>query len=184
MEILLTKITELTALVEHLTTRLSVVEQNQRELTKLISVKKKKRKKRVEKRVSQNLGDVKTENNFVDVKFHPSRAARLERNLADLAPSYKVYIDKWLAVPQNQSFFRQSKAHSYIFSKHWRHVRSSDLIDKFSRITLQSFFRAVKAVNRDVTAKDVEFVFPKKRLITVLENFHHILKASKKAGRG
>ena len=70
MEELLTKLTEIAASVEKLSTRLGRVELNQRKLTEILLKKREKRKLRVEKRAPQNLGCVKYEKNFVPEAVH------------------------------------------------------------------------------------------------------------------
>ena len=60
LEKLLTKLTEICDKVDQMAVKLDRVEENQLKLTNLISRRRKKRKLRIEKRVPQNLGCVKT----------------------------------------------------------------------------------------------------------------------------
>lgn len=167
--------------VSKLAERLDIVEFN---LAKLLP-KKKKRKRRVEKRVPQNLGCVRTGQNFVDASFHYNREARLKTNLNRLDASYAVYVNAWLKIPQNQSFYRQSRPHSYTHCKKvgWERVKPSYLLEKLSKITKRSFINVVKSINPKATQKDFEFKFPKAKMIKLLLTHSDALKKSKAASR-
>ena len=185
LENLLTKLNEICDKVDKMAVKLDRVEENQLKLTNLISRRRKKRKLRVEKRVPQNLGCVKTGKGFVKADFHESRKETLSRSTKNLWVSYKMYVYKWLQIPQNQSFFRQSRAHSYTHSinRGWERVKASYLIERLNEIAMKSFRQAVKDINPDVTRQDFLFEFPKAKFIILLKELHGSLKASKQASR-
>ena len=122
---------------------------------------------------------------FVKADFHESRKETLSKSTQNLWVSYKMYVYKWLQIPQNQSFFRQSRAHSYTHSKNrgWERVKASYLIERLNEIAMKSFRQAVKDINPDVTRQDFLFEFPKAKFIILLKELHGSLKASKQASR-
>ena len=185
MALIVSKLSEISTKVDNLSSRLASVELNQRNLTTILLKRRAKRKNRVEKRAPQNLGCVKYERNFVEAKFHPNRELRLKATLERLDASYQTYLNSWLKIPQNQSFYRQSRAHSYTYSKTrgWERVKASYLLEKLTKITRCSFRHLVMSLNKQATSKHFKFKFPKARVIRVLLGNYDALKKSKDASR-
>lgn len=134
--------------------------------------------------IPQNIGCVRTSKNFKQVNLHKTRVARIEfahrDSLIDnLEKHYGCFLVAFLREPQNQSFYRPSRQHNYVYSskRGWEEERASYLLHRLEIISLNYFKKYMKKLRPDF--KIEKFTIKKSLLIRKLTLCKDQLRESK-----
>ena len=168
--------------LEKIQEKLEKVEE--RQLLILEKIAKQPKKCRRKTFTSQNIGCVRTGKNFKDVSLHKNRVTQIEVSPKDVLSEnierhFGCYLSAFLNEPQNRSFYRPCRQHSYVYSatRGWEEERASYLLQRLEIISTKYFRKYVKKLRP--TIKLEKFTIKKALLIRKLNLCKDRLRESK-----
>ena len=122
----------------------------ERQLLILEKIAKPKKTRRTT-HIPQNIGCVRTGKNFKEVKLHKNRVTQIEVSHKEVLSKniqrhFGCYLLAFLNEPQNRSFYRPCRQHSYVYSatRGWEEERASYLLQRLEIISTKYFRKYVK----------------------------------------